>query len=439
MDEAVVMRSKLGRAEAKIAELESMIENKTRELYLANQAAMESNQWLRTLHQTMPGAVVVVNQHSGIQDTNTELRNLLGFADDDLIGRGVARIWPAGVSVLDDLAASGPGVTHRSEAAWMDKSGQEVPVLVSIRILPAEKEGAANTALVVGMDLRQRRELEIQRRHAQKMESVGQLAAGIAHEINTPMQYVNDNLFFLRDAAKDLAGLLDAYRALLDAPGGVIDAETADRFRAMERDIDLDYIRENMQDAFCRSIDGVERVAQIVRAVKSFSRNTERTAADLNEGIRTTLEIARNEYKYCAVVRQDLGQLPMVDCNPGEINQAVLNLIVNAAHAIEDSKAAREPGSGRIDVRTSVHGDWAVIEVEDNGCGIPPEVKHRIFDPFFTTKEIGRGTGQGLSIVHNLIVKNHGGAIELETEVGKGTTFRLRLPLKARQTSEVEA
>jgi two-component system, NtrC family, sensor kinase len=268
---------------------------------------------------------------------------------------------------------------------------------------------------------------------AQKLESVGRLAAGIAHEINTPVQFVSDNLQFIRTSMTDVDAVIQAYRDLkvaTQSSGDVVAAaQLADE---AEESADLNYILQNAPEALASSIEGLGRIATIVRSMKEFAHpdQTNKTSADLNQAIRSTLVVAHHEYKLIATVDTDFGDLPPVPCFPGEINQVVLNLLVNASHAIAD--VVKDGGSlGKLTVRTRLDGDEVEISISDTGTGIPESARDKIFDPFFTTKEVGKGTGQGLAIAHSIIVNKHGGTLRFETECGKGTTFFIRLPVKA--------
>jgi signal transduction histidine kinase/HAMP domain-containing protein len=268
---------------------------------------------------------------------------------------------------------------------------------------------------------------------AQKLESVGRLAAGVAHEINTPVQFVSDNVEFVRTSMVDLTKVVEAYRLLQQAVQSSQDAAlAASRALAVEKAVDLDYILENAPLALESSVEGLGRIATIVRSMKEFAHpdQGEKTLADLNQAIRSTLVIAHNEYKYVAEVDTDFGELPQVECYLGEINQVILNLLVNAAHAIADV-VKESGGRGKLTVRTRADGNAVEIAISDSGTGIPPAVRDKIFDPFFTTKEVGKGTGQGLALAHSVVVNKHGGTLRFETEMGKGTTFFIRLPLAA--------
>jgi PAS domain S-box-containing protein len=277
----------------------------------------------------------------------------------------------------------------------------------------------------------ERDRMELDLRLAQKLEAVGQLAAGIAHEINTPTQFVGDTVQFLGDAFGDLAALLDAYEALLAAADrGPVPSELVSRVRAAEDQADLDYLRERVPGALQRAEDGVQRVATIVRAMRDFAHppGAAKAPVDINAALRSTLVVATNEYKYVADVETELGELPAVVCDGGDMNQVFLNLVVNAAHAIVDANR-RSGRRGTIRVRTAAEGDDVVVSVGDTGLGIPPEIADRIYDPFFTTKDVGRGTGQGLAIARRIVVERHGGTLTFETRLGVGTTFHVRLPV----------
>ncbi|MGA2887581.1 MAG: PAS domain S-box protein [Terracidiphilus sp.] len=281
-------------------------------------------------------------------------------------------------------------------------------------------------------DVTERNRLREQLLQAQKLESVGQLASGIAHEINTPTQYIGDNVRFLKDAFQDLKSLLTPYeRLLLAANGNTMSSETIQEVTTAVKCVDVDYLVEEIPKAINQTLEGVSRVSALVNAMKEFSHpdTKEKISMDLNRAIGSTITVARNEWKYVAEMDTDFDpSLPPISCLPGEFNQVILNLIVNAAHAIADVVHKGGPEKGRIKVETRSYPEWAEIRVQDTGTGIPEKVRSRVFDPFFTTKEIGKGTGQGLAIARSVIVDKHHGSIHFETEEGKGTTFIIRLP-----------
>jgi PAS domain S-box-containing protein len=294
----------------------------------------------------------------------------------------------------------------------------------------------------ISIDITNQKKLETELYQAQKLESVGRLAAGVAHEINTPVQFVNDNCYFLRDAVSQLGEVLRTYQEVFVATNsGQLDAEAArERIEAAEQAVDLAFLSENMPTAVERSLEGLERVATIVRSMKEFSHpnSASMSSADLNAAILSTLTVARNEYKYVADVKTQLADIPLVVCNVGEFNQTFLNLLVNAAHAIEDTVKGTDR-RGIITITTEQDGDTVAISVQDTGGGIPEAIQGNIFDPFFTTKEVGKGTGQGLAIARTVIVDKHRGSLTFESVPGVGTTFLIRLPLDPNPVEAVAA
>lgn len=296
-------------------------------------------------------------------------------------------------------------------------------------------DGEDNLTAVVQIleDITERLTVERELRQAQKLEAIGQLAAGIAHEINTPMQYLGDNIRFLDDAFNDLIMVYGKYDRLLETfKTQHPEAELVAELEKTVQQVDLPYLFEEIPQTIRQSLDGVDRVGAIVRAMREFSHpgSEEKVAIDINRALDNTLIVSRNEWKYVADVETDFAaNLPLLRCLPGEINQVFLNIIINAAHAIGDVTDGGRTGKGCIRVSTSVHDQWLEVRIADTGGGIPEAVRDRIFDPFFTTKEIGKGTGQGLAIARSVVVDKHQGTIRFATEAGKGTTFIVRLPL----------
>ncbi|HEX3758592.1 MAG TPA: ATP-binding protein [Kofleriaceae bacterium] len=279
-------------------------------------------------------------------------------------------------------------------------------------------------------EMHQRQRIETELRMANKLEAVGRLASGVAHEINTPVQFVSDSVQFVKAAMTELVGVVGKLTAVNHAVlSGVPAQAAAAEAQAATDDADVGYLLEHGPQALDRALEGLAQVASIVRSLKAFAHPDAREmeSVDLNRGIASTLVMARNEYKYVAEVVTELGELLQVTCHPGEINQAVLNILVNAAHAIGDVVGA-SGAKGRITVTTHRDGECAVIAIADTGTGIPDHIRSQIFDPFFTTKEVGRGTGQGLAMVHS-IVERHAGTVRVDSVVGRGSTFEIRLPI----------
>ncbi len=264
----------------------------------------------------------------------------------------------------------------------------------------------------------------------QKLESVGRVAAGVAHEINTSVQFISDSVRFVRHALKDLPTALADYRALA---AGVLSGqdvtEAARKASDTDEAADVDYFLKNAPDALDRALDGIGRVGSIAKSMTEFAHpDTQKADVDVNRAVRTTLNMARNEYKNIADLVTDFADVPAVHCHAGDINQVVLNLVLNAAHAISD--VVEGTGKrGRLTVRTRSIADFVEISIGDTGAGIPESVRGRIFEPFVTTKEVGRGTGQGLTLSRGIVVEKLKGSLHFETETGKGTTFFIRLPV----------
>src|SRR6202522_2506137 len=380
-----------------------------------------------------------------------------GFRREELIGKGISTLppWPARETDHGSQieAALGAGQTFHHESEVTRRDGGTFWLGLSIRPI-FDAAGRLTHSVSIGADITAKRDgilkkqelqnklveemqerarVVIELQLAQKLESVGRLAAGIAHEINTPIQYVGDGVYFLRSAYEDFNHLLDGWRNAVDALGDH-PAHSALRLEVGELTAkhDLEFLRTEIPRAFDRTSDGVERVTNIVKAMKEFAHpdTNEQSPADLNHAIEMTLLVASNEYKYSAKINTEFAELPAVVCNVGELNQVFLNLIVNAAHAIHD--AGRDSSTGEINIGTAVDGDTVVIRVRDNGCGIPAANLSKLYDPFFTTKEVGRGTGQGLAITHSIVVDKHGGQIGVSSTAGEGTEFTLQLPIAGR-------
>jgi signal transduction histidine kinase len=296
-----------------------------------------------------------------------------------------------------------------------------------------DDKGTVVAALELIEDVTDTLAAEQELRQAQKLEAVGALAAGIAHEINTPVQYIGDNIHFIDDAFKDLLGIQLQYEELLRTikEKGPLE-ELADAIAAAVDAVDIPFLVKEIPKAILQSLDGVNRVGKIVKAMREFSHpgTSEKTYVDVNRALESTLTISRNEWKYVADVETDLApDLPLLLCLPGEINQVFLNIIVNASHAISDVTDAGNKGKGQIRLATRAQNGKMEIRISDSGGGIPEDVRHRIFDPFFTTKKVGKGTGQGLAIARSVVVDKHQGAIRFESEAGRGTTFIIELPI----------
>jgi PAS domain S-box-containing protein len=386
----------------------------------------------------------VIVEHSSDLLFLTSENTTIGFANpaaEAAVGQPTSALVGADLRSLihpDDRAET---LTHidapggRTTEACRLRRGDGEWMQVEMIIGQVQEHDGSASLVVNARDMSERHRLEVELRHAQKLESVGRLAAGIAHEINTPVQFIGDNVRFLESSFADLLRLREAHGTVLSAiadPAAV--AAAVDAVRELETDLDVDFVAEEVPAAIKQTLDGVDRVATIVRAMKAFgyTSNDEKAPADLNEAIGNTLVVADSELKYVADVETDFAELPPVWCHIGDVNQVVLNLVVNAAHAV--AAAGKERGTVRVSTR--VDADQAVIEVTDSGTGIPPEIADKVFEAFFTTKDVGAGTGQGLALCWSLVVDRHGGAIDFTSEPGAGTTFTVRLPIAASNDPE---
>ena len=376
---------------------------------------------LRTMIDLIPAFIYAKDAHSRFTACNKLVAQRMGVTPEEAIGKTDFDFFPREMAekFFNDeqaLLASGQPLIDCEEIAF-DKISGTNRVIVTSKIPLHDANGRVTGVVGTGYDITDRKAAEERMASSDRLESIGRLAAGVAHEINTPIQYLNDSISFMREGVQDLLAYIDKLHATMPAKP--------------EGDDDVEYLREELPPAMNRVADGLARIAEIVRSMKNFSHHDqhEKSAVDLNSAIASTLVIARSEYKDCADLETEYGEVPPVVCHGGQINQVVLNLVVNSAHAIADL-VRKDGGRGKIRITTATEGDNVVISITDTGGGIPEGIRARIFDPFFTTKEVGRGTGQGLSIARNVIVKGHSGELDFVTEIGKGTTFYVRLPYK---------
>jgi PAS domain S-box-containing protein len=381
----------------------------------------------RAIVETAGDAIFLLGPRGRIEGLNAAAERMFGHPRREAEGRSFLEdfVAPASRPALEERwrlrtrGAPPPAARAPADLHGLRRSGEEFPVECTFTQLGPS---AASGSCAYVRDLTEARQRELELRQSQKLEAVGRLAAGIAHEINTPIQFVGDNTRFLEQAFAAMEGLL---RRSVQA----VRPEALEEFRRAEEEADLGYLREQVPETIRSTLHGIQRVASIVRAMRDFAHPDQRemAAADLNRAIQATLEVARNEYKYVADLVTDLADLPLVTCHAGDLNQVVLNIVVNAAHAIGDANKGTQ-ARGTIRVATRAEGEQVVIRIGDDGPGIRPAIRDRVFEPFFTTKEVGRGTGQGLAIARSIVTK-HGGTIAFDSELGKGTTFVIRLPV----------
>jgi PAS domain S-box-containing protein len=377
----------------------------------------------RALVESVAAALVMLDARGAIRYLNEAGAQIIGAPLAEALGQRLARVAPAFEAALRERIETciRSGESIRVQELRLESEGA-APRYIGLTIC-AVKGRLAGSCVIVARDITLQKRIDVQTVHSLKLESIGQLAAGIAHEINTPAQFVGDNLRFLQD---QLSALLPLLPRLVGASPAASDAA------------ELEFLADETPKAIADALEGVERITRIVGALKEFSHpsRADKTEVDLNHVIESTTVVARHEWKYVAVLELDLDpEVHGVPCHPDEIHQVLLNLIVNAAHAIAERNAHEKRALGKLRIATRLAGEVCEIRVEDDGAGIPASIRERIFDPFFTTKGVGKGTGQGLAISRSIVVDKHGGSIEVESEAGRGAAFVVRLPLKAEKSS----
>ncbi|THB71440.1 MAG: PAS domain-containing protein [Desulfobulbaceae bacterium] len=385
------------------------------------------------------GAVLSVDRKGNVLDANETALQSLGWELADLKGKQCHETIH---HTLDDggeypwdfcpvFAAIEDGSAHHVDGdLFWQKNGASF--MADYIVCPIRNEENEITgATLTFRNLTEQRLQEAKQIHGMKLESIGELAAGIAHEINTPIQFIGSNVTFLKEAFDDLLQLTQKYAELKEQ---VADQEglkaLLEQIDDLEENADLEFLVDEAPRALDQTGQGVERVAKLVLGLKGFahsSDNENKVPADINDLIENTLVVCQNAYKYVAECETNFGEIPSVKVLHGDIGQVILNLVVNAAHAIE-SKRANESEMGKITISTHTAADSVVIRIGDNAGGIPENIKDRIFDPFFTTKEVGQGSGQGLAISRTIVVEKHGGEISFESKPNEGTIFEIRLP-----------
>jgi len=425
--------------------LEQRVEERTRTLQQTMAEVDELSTELVQILNTISTGIRVIDQNYTIRRVNKSFCTMTGMTEEELVGSkcfnsfvddGCREKSLCSIKHIDD------GVkTAQEEVVKTNKFGQKLHLTI-IAAPFTRNDGTAIGIVEDFQDISERVRIEQEREQMQtqllqrsKLESVGQLAAGIAHEINTPVQYIGTNIDFFSESFEDIATMVATLQKLVsDQDKAVNRKQQIDIISAAIEKADWKYLSEEIPSALQQTGEGVNRVNSIVRAMKEFSHpgSKEKTAANLNDIIKNTLTVSCNEWKYVAEIKTELStDLPMVPCLSEEMGQVFLNIIVNAAHAIgEQQKQTNTAEKGIIHIVTLSDDQFAEVRISDNGSGMNDEIKKRIFDPFFTTKEVGKGTGQGLSISHDVITRKHQGTLSVNSAVGKGTTFIIRLPLR---------
>jgi PAS domain S-box-containing protein len=403
---------------------------------IAKRTIKEAHREINHLISSLPTILIGLTRENEIIHWNTVAEKIFKKPAEKVMGTpldqcGIQWDWP---KITDGIAQSkAEGCSIRVDNInFRNPDGEDR--YLGLTITPFNgKNVSIQGVTIIGADITERIKFEANLLQSHKMEAIGQLAAGIAHEINTPTQFVGDNTRFVQDAFGDLIQACKLLKELIKAAkSGPVSEGMIQSLEKRFAELDIAYLEEEVPLAIQQTLKGVDRITNIVQAMKIFSHpgGIAKEPVDINKEIEKTITITRNEWKYVArLVTNFDSTLPAVPCHRAEFNQVILNLIVNAAHAIEDLNGKNSPEKGTITISTGRDGSWAEIRISDTGVGIPEAVRHRIFDLFFTTKEPGRGTGQGLAIAHSVIVEKHNGTINLETKEGQGTAFILRLPI----------
>ena len=414
MSDVALWQRKADRERRARLEAERLLEQKSRELYEANEETRELAERSQAILDLAAEGILVFDRQGQIELFNGAAANVFGCDRDAALGRSVGDYIPElaqhewnSVKISDDNLKS----------TGVRENGESFPLEMSLRTLSLRGQLVCT---VTFRDMTRRLQIEAQLARSRQLESVGQLAAGVAHEINTPIQYVADNLRFLDDAFRDM-------RQLVKTAG-----DHPQDFSKRCEELDIEFLLQESPLALSQSLEGVDRVAKIVSAMREFSHPGagEMSRVDVNHVLQSAATVCRNEWKYVAELEMlSDTNLPELKCDVGALNQALLNLIVNAAHSVREHLEQEElAGKGSIELRTRNHDGVIEISIKDTGIGIPKELHRKIFAPFFTTKPVGQGTGQGLAIAHSVIVERHRGAICIESEEGEGATFRVYLP-----------
>ena len=389
-------------------------------------------------------AIFVIDEQSNmIIDCNPAASSLLERSKEEILHSPQQILYPD--LEEDESGLNYAEINHMQESVGKnvelkvvtkDGNVKEVGVRGSLFTVNNQKvvQGIFRDITEMKIALHEKEKLTEELNQAQKLKSIGTLAAGIAHEINTPIQFVGDNINFVQEEVENLFKVVREYKVLLNqcASEGLDPLVAVVEGEKLEGEVDYSFIEEEFPVTFKQTTDGIERIAKIVMAMKNFSHmgRNEKDTSNINEAIESTIIVTKNEWKLVAALESNFAEdLPLVNCFIADINQVIMNLIVNAAHAIKEKvEGTEEKGTIYIETR---HTDRDIeISVKDSGNGIPPEARDKIFDPFFTTKEVGEGTGQGLAIAYQVISEKHGGSISFETEVGEGTTFYISIPKK---------
>ncbi|MBN2789877.1 MAG: PAS domain S-box protein [Candidatus Delongbacteria bacterium] len=402
--------------------------NKLWKMQLERKKAEEERKKLSIAMDYSPDAIVITDSAGVIEFVNPSFEKITGYNKKELIGKTPSilnsgrqskkmykELWE---TIKSGKTWKGNFINRKKDGTFYEEEAAISPVL--------DEQGKIANYVAVKRDISERIQMENQLRHAQKMEGVGTLAAGIAHEINTPLQYLSDNTLFIKDSFLKFIPILDKMVEFSET--GSCDSYKINELMVYFKELDLNFLKQEIPQSIEESLNGLKIVREIVAAMKNFSHpgKADKQYADLNKAINSTITITKNVWKFTADIETDLCEkLPEVKCHIGDINQVFLNMITNASDAI-----AEKGEKGIIKISTRHDGKFVYIQISDTGTGIPDELREKIFQPFFTTKEVGKGTGQGLAISYDIIVNKHNGKIDIDVKKGSGTTFIIKVPIE---------
>ena len=416
------VQDEIAQLRQRIAELENELSSQQLETEIADLQMLRAYNFLLSIYNVVPGLMLVVDDRGVIRQANAEAGRILGCNEQTLRGHLLTDFMAGAKAEVQALLQNPDHPAIRREVEFNTVAGDYFPVLLSMRATRSDKVDRV-LLVVMGLDLRERKQLELSLRHAQKLESVGQLTAGIAHEINTPMQYIVDHMGFVEEGLTHLIELVQFANKII--------LPTQEKAWQLEKSAaDFDFFASRVPKAIGRINDGVGRVIDIVSGMRAFAHpGVRHEMSDLNALLESSLLLASSLYRNVAKIDRFLMPLPQVPCIPGDIGQVLVNLVSNASHAIREFYGDQEQGVIRLKTGVCDDGESVYLICEDNAGGVPASVQHRIFDPFFTTKRVGEGSGQGLSICQNIICTRHQGTIRFEPVLPHGARFIITLPL----------
>ena len=432
LDEAQLLLNDAKQKQSEAASRECEASKREKQFRDAEHKLKQNEERMRRIVDAAYDAFVVFDTRGKITAFSQRACELFGTTETDAIGKSI-RAFLEYDHIINDLSQGRPKDSNNVASCGVVESiakhsdGKQIPVEVSLSM--SRFEGRPEFHAFIH-DMTNRKAIQSRMMHLEKMESIGKLSAGLAHEINTPMQFIGDNVFFLQGAINDILPILRETQSLIEDLDPALYPAVERIQKELDR-IDIDFLADNLPDAIESSVQGLKRISAITSAMKDFANPgaESKSTVDLNNLLTNVLTVGKHNWEKVADLDVQLDPCgAYVDCLPGELSQVILSLIVNAADAISELVERQERDRGRITVRSEFKEDNAIIEIEDNGTGIPESIRNKIFDPFFTTRDVGKGTGQGLAVAHNVIVEQHQGSIHFESEVGRGTCFRVTLP-----------